>query len=239
LNNIFDSNRALVSTILSGFPFPDEGEMSDERSWQPQHFTIVLGVRNKISEDDIRIMLSADPLPKQRLIKREAADMYPKCDKSGRCALHLVAQYSESLELLENILQMDHNMNEIASESEDTGLETTLLGFLCRRCHFPAFNAMVLTLTKVDSSVDGIYNVVIEHMRSYNGWLYQDISPGSTGAKSLIPIQLLQNMIILVFFIKHARTYHYYSQRMVPELKLSAMEICRFVMQHTAHAWEQ
>jgi hypothetical protein len=44
----FDSDEAVVSTILSSFPFPDEGNMSDERSWLPQHFAIALGVRNKI-----------------------------------------------------------------------------------------------------------------------------------------------------------------------------------------------
>jgi hypothetical protein len=67
-------------------------------------------------------MLPVDPLPTQRLSKREAADVYTKCDESGLCALHLVAQYSESLELLEDISQMDHKMAKMVSESEDTGL---------------------------------------------------------------------------------------------------------------------
>jgi hypothetical protein len=155
--NIFDSIKAVVITIVSGFPSPDEGKMPDERSWLPQHFALAIGVRNKISEDNIRNMLSVDPLPGQRLSKREG-DTVIICDESSLYALHLVAQYSESLELLEDILQIDHNITKMVSESEDIGEETTLLGFLCRRCHFPAFDAMVLTLTEVDSSVYSIFD---------------------------------------------------------------------------------
>jgi hypothetical protein len=29
LNNIFDSDEAIVSTILSGFPFPDENKIAE------------------------------------------------------------------------------------------------------------------------------------------------------------------------------------------------------------------
>jgi hypothetical protein len=184
----FDSDEATVSTILSSFPFPDEGNVSDERSWLPQHFALALGVRNKISEDDIRIMLSVDPLPTQRLSKREreAADVYTKCDKSGRCALHLVAQYSESLELLEDILQIDHKMTKVVLYIEVTGAYYTPLGLLCSRPHFPTIYAMVLYLIEVDSSVDGIFDGMNNHIRSYKDCLHQDTSPGSKGAKSLI-----------------------------------------------------
>jgi ankyrin repeat protein len=184
----FDSDEAIVSTILSSFPFPDEGNVSNERSWLPQHFALALGVRDIVSEDDIRIMLSVDPLPTHRLSKREgeAADVHTKCDESGRCALHLVAQYSESLELLEDVLQIDHKMTKMVFEFEDTGEETTPLGILCRRPHFPTFDAMVLTLIEVDSSVDVIYDGMINHIRSYDDCLHQDTSPGFRGAKSLI-----------------------------------------------------
>jgi hypothetical protein len=91
ISNIFDSDEAIISSILSGFPFPDERIKSDERRWLPQHFALALGVRNIISEEDICIILSVDPLPTQRLSKREEADVYTKCDERGRCALHLVA----------------------------------------------------------------------------------------------------------------------------------------------------
>jgi ankyrin repeat protein len=184
-DDIFDSDEAVVSLILSGFPFPDENRISDEHSWFPQHFAIALGVRDKISEDDIRIMLSVDPLPTQRLSKREG-DAVIMCDESGRCALHLVTQYSESLELLEDILQIDHKMTKMYSEIEDTGAEITPLGLLCSRQHFPSFDAMVFSFIEVDSSFEVISDGMINHLMSYEECLNQDISPGSRGAKSLI-----------------------------------------------------
>jgi hypothetical protein len=95
-DDTFDSDEAVVSSILLGFPFPDGNKIADKHSWFPQHFAIALGIRNKISEDYIRIMLSVDPLPTHRLSKREG-DAVIMCDENGRCALHLVAQYSESL----------------------------------------------------------------------------------------------------------------------------------------------
>jgi hypothetical protein len=145
-----------------------------------------LGVRNKISEDDIRIMLSVDPLPTHRLSKREAADVYTKCDESDRCALHLVAECSESLELLEDILQIDHKMTKLGLETEDTGEDITPFGLLCRRPHFPTFDAMVSTLIEVDSSVEVISDGMINYLMSYENFFNQDTSPGSRGAKSLI-----------------------------------------------------
>jgi ankyrin repeat protein len=181
----FDSDEAIVSTILSSFSIPDEGNVSDERSWLPQHFALALGVRNRISEDDLRIMLSVDPLPTQRLSKREG-DAVIMCDESGRCALHLVAQYSENLEQLGGILQIDHKMTKIIYEIEDTGVETTPLGLLCSRPHFPTFDAMVSTLIEIDSSVEVISDGIIDHIRSYNDCLHQDTARGSRGAKSLI-----------------------------------------------------
>jgi ankyrin repeat protein len=187
-----NSNEAVVKTILSGFPFPDEVKIADKRSWFPQHFTIALGVRNKISEDDIRIMLSVNPLPMQRLSKKKANALIVR-DESDRCALHLVAQYSESLELLEDILQIDHKMTKMVFEFEDTEQETTPLGLLCSRPHFPTLDAMVLCLIEVDNSVEVIFDGMINCLMSYkyNEGFHQDTSPGSRGAKSLILLRTL------------------------------------------------
>jgi hypothetical protein len=206
----FDSDEAIVSTTLSSFPFPDEGNVSDERSWLPQHFALVLGVRGKISEDDIRIMLSVNPLSTQRLSKRggKAADVYTKCDESGRCALHLIAQYSESLELLEDILQIDHKMTKMVFEIEDTGVETTPLGILCSRPHFPTFDAMVLCLIKFDSSVEVIYDVMIDNLMSYKDCFHQDTSPGSRGANSLILLRTLLDANPAVAEYDDSRIFH-------------------------------
>jgi hypothetical protein len=184
LDDEFDSDEAVVKTTLSSFPF------SDKQSWFPQHFAIALGVRNKISEDDLRIMLSVDPLPTQRLSKREG-DAVLMCDESGRCALHLVAQYSESLELLEDILQIDHKMTKMVFESGDMEAAATPLSLLCNREHFPTFDAMVLFLIGVDSSVKTVFNGMSNHLMSFNECLHQDILPGSRGAKSLILLGML------------------------------------------------
>jgi hypothetical protein len=134
-------------------------------------------------------MLSVNPLPKHRLSKREAADADIMCDESRRCVLHLVAQYSENLKLLEDILQIDHKMTKI----QDTGANTTPLGLLYSRLHFPTFDAMMLSLIKVDSSVEVIYDGMNDHIWSYKGCLHQHISPGSRGAKSLILLGTLLN----------------------------------------------
>jgi hypothetical protein len=107
-----------------------------EMSWLPIHFAIALNARNKISENDIHVLLFTDPLAMHRLsfTKDDELDeerlltgcstthillmqkqptislvrffcirdprAFASCDQSGRCALHLVAQYSERVELL-------------------------------------------------------------------------------------------------------------------------------------------
>jgi ankyrin repeat protein len=187
----FDSSEAVVKTILSGFPIPDGRRRSDEWNWQSQHFAIALGVMNKISEDDIRIMLSVDPLRTQRLIEREAADVSIVSDQGGRFALHLVAQYSESLELLEDILRIDHKMTKMVFIDNDSEEEKTALGLLCRRSHFPTFDAMILCLIEADSSVEVIFDGIVSHIESYNKCLSQEISPGSRGAMSLLLFETL------------------------------------------------
>jgi hypothetical protein len=220
----FDSDEAIVSSILSSFPFPDEGNVSDERSWLPQRFTLALGVRNRISEDDIRIMLSVDPLPKQRLSKREGNAVF-MCDISGRCALHLVAQYSKSLELLEDILQIDHMMTKVVSESDYTREKSSPLGFLCRRPHFPLFDAMVLCLIEVDSSVEVISNGMINHIRSYDDCLHQDISPGSRGAKSLTLLGTLLDASQAVAEYDDSRIFHEACTSLRGELGISVLSL--------------
>jgi hypothetical protein len=190
IDDKFDSDEVVVKSILSGFPIPDENKMSDERSWLPQHFAVALGVKNKICEYDVRIMLSVDLLAMHRLNKKEA-DAFIMCDESGRCALHLVAQYSESIDLLQDILRIDHKMTKMVCEIEDTGEGIIPLGLLCRRSHFATFDEMVSCLIEVDSSVRVVFNGTSKHLGSYEECLYQDILPGSRGAKSLILLRTL------------------------------------------------
>jgi hypothetical protein len=224
LDDEFDSNEAVVKTILSGFPFPDESKVSDKQSWFPQHFAIALGVRNKISEDDIRVMLSVDPLPTQRLSKREG-DAFIMCDEKGRCALDLVAQYSESLELLEDILQIDHKMTKMVFESGDMESEATPLDLLCSRPHFSTFDAMVLSLIEVDSSVEVIYDGMSYHLMSYENCLDQDISPGSRGAKSLILLGTLLEANPAAAEYNDSRIFHEACNLLRGELGISVLSL--------------
>jgi hypothetical protein len=214
-----DSDEAVVKTIFSSFPFPDENKIADEQSWFPQHFAIALGVRNKISEDDIRIMLSVDPLPTQRLIKR-GGDSLIMYDESDRCALHLVAQYSESLELLEDILQID----QMVSETEDM-IEITPLGLLCSRPHFSTFDAMVLTLIEVNSSIEVIFGGMLNHITSYDKCFHQNISPGSRGAKSLILLGTLLDANPAVAKYDNSEIFHQACTNMRGELCISVLSL--------------
>jgi hypothetical protein len=98
----FDSEEAIVSTIfLSGFL--NEKKILDEQSWLPQPFAIALILRKKISENDVRIMLSVNPMAMDRLSKKEFAlmisllreiredpEVFLLRGQKGRCALHLV-----------------------------------------------------------------------------------------------------------------------------------------------------
>lgn len=186
LDDEFDSDDAVVGTIYS--EFPDENKMSDERSWLSQHFAIALSVKGEISEDEIRIMLSVNPLAKDRLRKKEDNELFLD-NENCKCALHLVAQYSQSLELLQDILQIDDRMTQMVFETKDTGEETTPLGILSKRIPFPTFDSMVLCLIEADSSMEVIHDGIINCLKSYEYHKFcldHNISPGSRGAKSLI-----------------------------------------------------
>jgi ankyrin repeat protein len=147
------------------------------------------------------------------------------CDESDRCALHLVAQYSESLELLEDILQIDHKMTKMVFVIEDTRVETFPLGLLCSRPHFPTFDAMLLTLTEVDSSVDVIFNVIEDHLISYQDCLYQNTSPGSRGAKSLILLGTLFDANPAVANYEDSRIFHQACTYLRGELGISILSL--------------
>jgi hypothetical protein len=132
------------------------------------------------------MMLSVDPLTMDRLSKTDEDQCGPY-NLNCRCASHLVAQYSKSLNLLQDILQTNHIMTQMVFETEDTeDPGATALGLLSKRCHFSTFDQMVLCLIEVDSTVEVIHDGVVNCLRSYNKCHHQDISPGSRGANSLI-----------------------------------------------------
>jgi ankyrin repeat protein len=82
-------------------------------------------------------------------------------------------------------------MTKMVFEIEDNGERITPLGLLCRRPHFATFDEMVSRLIEVDSSVRVVSDGMNKHLGSYEECLYQDILPGSRGAKSLILLRTL------------------------------------------------
>jgi hypothetical protein len=83
------------------------------------------------------------------------------CDQQGRCALHLVAIFSESLELLQSMLQIDHTMTNRRITSAPVHGVRTALGLLYKRLEFPRLKEMITSLIEVDSSVAVIYDGII------------------------------------------------------------------------------
>jgi ankyrin repeat protein len=206
-------NNQDQKSIISAFP--DDSKITDDRSWLPMHYAVALTVENKISEEDVLILHAAKPLA-MRLFsgvdkegytpvhllcvqKRPSVSLVRKmclrdpqafvlCDNSGKSALHMVAQYSESLEMLQSILQIDHSLTSkrVVGSFEFGNVQTTPLGLLCGRSEFPPFHEMVSCLIGIDSTVMVIFDGVMQSMRQYRNSLYQDISPGSRGDRTVI-----------------------------------------------------
>jgi ankyrin repeat protein len=102
--------------------------------------------------------------PKMSLVKhfcRRDPKAFALCDETGRSVLHLVAQYSESLELLQDVLQMDSKMTKKFIDRKFSTDKTIPLGMLCRRPSFSTYDKMLLCLVGVDSSVEVISNGII------------------------------------------------------------------------------
>jgi hypothetical protein len=117
------------------------------------------------------------------------------CDQSDRCALHLGAQNSESVKLLQTLLQIDEAMAKMRFVDED-GFAQTPLGLLCRRREFPTFQKMVACLIAVDSSAEIITGAIMESLESYDRdseLKDHNIYPGSRGKIAMILIGILLN----------------------------------------------
>jgi hypothetical protein len=111
--------------------------MTDERTWCPMHCAVALTVENKISEEEILILQAANPLgmhlfsgkdrkgytpihllcmqkrPKISLVRKiclSDPQAFVLCGHEGKPALLMVAQYCESLEVLQSVLQIDHSL---------------------------------------------------------------------------------------------------------------------------------
>jgi hypothetical protein len=191
-----DKNEVILKKILS--EFPNKSEISDEQSWLPMHFALSLIDGNKISKKDVEILHSANPLsmhqfshkagytPAHLLCMQKQPDMslvrhfcrhdpeaFLLYSKSDKCALHLAAQYSESVVLLQTILQIDPTRTNKLSNCG------TPLGLLCERNPFATFFQMFTCLVEVDNSVTVIYDGAIRCIQScttYERSAVEDIS---------------------------------------------------------------
>jgi ankyrin repeat protein len=106
-------------------------------------------------------------------------------DHSGKSALHIIAQHSESMEMLQSILQMDHSLTKKKVIGPMAG-KATPLGLLSGRSVFPSFDDMIKCLIDTDSTIEVIYDGVRNCMLQYKKSPFQGISPGSRGHRSLI-----------------------------------------------------
>jgi hypothetical protein len=119
--------------------------------------------------------------------------VFQLCDQSDKCALHLAAQYSESVELLQTLLQIDETMTKREAEDED-GFSPTPIGLLCRRREFPTFHKMVACLIAADSTAAVIVHGIIQSIESYDrNSKFEDhnIYPGSRGERTMILLRML------------------------------------------------
>jgi hypothetical protein len=84
----------------------------------------------------------------------------------SRNALQLAAQYSESVELIRGLTQVDRFM---AKNSKEFNLikPVTALGFLCGRSHFTSFNEMFECLIATDSSIEVLNDGLLSSFRLY------------------------------------------------------------------------
>jgi hypothetical protein len=159
------------------------------------HFALALG--NKVGEEDIYEIHSADPLSIQRYNMREASfgytpchflcmQRYPNillvrylslrdlkafsiCRNEFSCIhgitnnLELAAKYSENVELLKILLQIDQLM------SRKYGFHQSSLGCLCERSasRFSTFDSMFECLIAANSSVDVVIDGLLSCFKAY------------------------------------------------------------------------
>jgi hypothetical protein len=172
------------------------------------HCAVILTVEKKIIEEDIHILQAANPLdmhlysgkdkkghtpihllciqkrPNISLVRKiclRDPQAFVLCDCDDKSALHMVAQYSESLEVLQSVLQIIHSLTKKRVVGPYDGIKTVPFGSLCGRCEFPSFQKMLSCLLEVDSTAVVIHDGIMQCIMQYKGSSYQDISPGSRG----------------------------------------------------------
>jgi hypothetical protein len=90
----------------------------------------------------------------------------------GLNTLQLAAQYSESVELLKNLLQIDQSMAKVVDHDCDGSINKrsfTSLGFLCGRPHSIIFKKMIECLLEANSSIEVMRDSLVSYFRFYDG----------------------------------------------------------------------
>jgi ankyrin repeat protein len=215
--------------------FPDDDDLSNEKSWLPLHIAIALTVGNRISEQKVHVLHAANPLamhsfseidkrgytpihllcmqkrPSMSLVRKMCLrdpQAFILCGHSGKSALHLVAQYSESLEVLQSVLQIDHTLTRKKVDVPYRRSKVSPLGLLFGRSDFPSFHEMFLCLIDIDSTVEVIFDGIHQCILQYKGSPNQETSPGSRGNKSLILIGKLLDANADVTKYSSSRIFH-------------------------------
>jgi hypothetical protein len=142
----------------------------------------------------------------------------------GGCALHMVAQHSESLEALQSVLQIDHTVTSKPANGQFR-FRTTALGLLCGRLEFPSFQEMFLRLIEVDSTVEVIFNGMIQCMRQYEESTDEKISPGSRGDRTVILLRKLLDSNGDVSTYKHSSIFHMACKCLRGELCIAVLSL--------------
>jgi hypothetical protein len=115
------------------------------------------------------------------------------CDQKGRSVLHLLAMHSESLGLLQTMLEIDHKMARMRIPNLPITNEAIALGLLCKRLEFPSFKEMVSSLIEVDNSVEVIFDGMTGSILSHEASSFQNLLPGSRGERLLNLLEVLLN----------------------------------------------
>eukprot|EP00596_Hydrurales_sp_CCMP1899_P002044 CAMPEP_0119048860 /NCGR_PEP_ID=MMETSP1177-20130426/61454_1 /TAXON_ID=2985 /ORGANISM="Ochromonas sp, Strain CCMP1899" /LENGTH=484 /DNA_ID=CAMNT_0007025323 /DNA_START=386 /DNA_END=1840 /DNA_ORIENTATION=- len=130
------------------------------------------------------------------------------CDQYGRSVLHLIAIHSESLELLQSMLQIDHTMTKKKLADTPAGEVNTALGLLCKRIEFPSFKERFNILIQVDCSVEVICDSILGCMMSNKSSSCQDIVPGSGSERIFDLLKILLNANSEVASYDNSKIFH-------------------------------
>jgi ankyrin repeat protein len=200
---------------LAMHQFSEDKQANYQEDFQPAGFTPIH-------------LLCMQKVPKLSLVRYFSLrdpKAFQLCDKSGRCVLHLVARYSESLELLQEILQIDPAMTNSDSEEIEYGYEDGRykpLGLLCARLEF---HSMVSCLLEVDSFVEVVYDGIYRCIESHHGSVDNGISPGSRGETTLILFERLLKANPDVIKYKESSIFHLASINMKGKIGAAVLSL--------------